>query len=291
MLLNYSAVLEFTWQLHQNQIVIVEVTLIITLVSKWRIFTKTCLVLSSPSSAANRCAKSHVEDDLDQDLEVDEESDDDMVNESHMMNDQFDFFWENEGEYQDEGEYEFCVVTKVWVESRASLVREFRSWPILVALFGDAIHRLRRSMMGLTMLAPLLAAITVWLWSYLGPLVISYDDSSVSFWTTAQSLLISYVIVAILVTILSIQDVLTRWVICAPGTDTDVLMFKARSIIMLNDDDGTTFLVEDLIIQSVLLGDALTVDSVISPLDTKSLPVPRLERTRYNISISSLSVG
>ena len=140
-----------------------------------------------------------------------------------------------------------------------SLVGEFRSWPIVVAIFGDVIHRLRRSMMSLTMLAPLLASTTAWLWTYLGPLVMSFDDSSVlpitfSYWTTVQSLFISYVTVAIIVTILSIQDVLTRWAICAPGTDADVLMFKARAIITLNDNDGATFLVEDLIIQSVLIG-------------------------------------
>lgn len=85
-----------------------------------------------------------------------------------------------------------------------------------------------------------------------------------------QSLLISYVTVVILVLILSIQDVLTRWAICAPGTDADILLFKARSITTSNDNDGATFLVEDLIIQSVLMGDALTVDSVISSHDTKS---------------------
>ena len=164
------------------------------------------------------------------------------------------------------------------------LVEEFRSWPIVVAIFGDVIHRLRRSLMSLTILAPLLASTTAWLWTYLGPLVMSFDDSSVlpitfSYWTTVQSLFISYVTVAIIVTILSIQDVLTRWAICAPGTDADVLMFKARAIITLNDNDGATFLVEDLIIQSVLIGDALTVDSVISTQNPKSqiaglVPVP-----------------
>ena len=179
-----------------------------------------------------------------------------------------------------------------------SLVGEFRSWPIVVAIFGDVIHRLRRSLMSLTMLAPLLASTTAWLWTYFGPL----DDSSVvlltfSYWTTVQSLFISYVTVAILVTILSIQDVLTRWAVCSPGTDADVLMFKARAIITSNDNDGATFLVEDLIIQSVLMGDALTVESVISPQNPKSpitvsLPVPNYQEDeirRNEMSSASFS--
>lgn len=185
----------------------------------------------------------------------------------------------------------------------ASLVGEFRSWPILIAIFGDVIHRLRLSMMSLTMLAPLLAATTVWLWTYLGPLVMSYDDSSVvhttiPYWTTVHLLLISYVTVVIFVSILSIQDVLTRWAICAPGTDADILLFKACSIITSNDNDGATFLVEDLIIQSVLMGDALTVDSVISSHDTKSqiarsLPVPNHQEDeirRNEMATASFSV-
>jgi hypothetical protein len=63
-----------------------------------------------------------VEDDLDQNLQVDNESDDDMDSEETDSDDddQFEFSWESEGEYHEEGAgYEFSIVTTVWVESRA----------------------------------------------------------------------------------------------------------------------------------------------------------------------------
>jgi hypothetical protein len=91
-------------------------------------FDQKILGVFSSLSAANRCAKSYVEDDLDKnlkddedhDLWVDTESDDDMDNkETDDDDDQFEFFWESKGEFRRESEYEFSIVTTVWVESRA----------------------------------------------------------------------------------------------------------------------------------------------------------------------------
>ncbi|KAL3765276.1 hypothetical protein ACHAW5_000277 [Stephanodiscus triporus] len=160
--------------------------------------------------------------------------------------------------------------------------RLFRSWPVLVALFGEMIHRVRLSVLGATMLAPLLAAATVSLWSRLGPLDVSNSVSVPpfpSYWTTVQSLLVSYVAAAVLLSIMAIQDVLTRWAVCAPGMDPDVLMFQARS---LTSRDGDAFLAEDLIIQSVLMGDGCTVDAVINPPGTKSQTSAMMPRSIKN---------
>ena len=91
-------------------------------------FDQKILGVFSSLSAANRCAKSYVEDDLDKnlkddedhDLWVDTESDDDMDNKETDDDDQFEFFWESNGEFCQEGcGYEFSIVTTVWVESRA----------------------------------------------------------------------------------------------------------------------------------------------------------------------------
>ena len=92
-------------------------------------FDQKILGVFSSLSAANRCAKLYVEDDLDKDLVdgedenlwVDEESDDDDMGneETDDDDDQFEFSWESKGEFRREGEYEFSIVTKVWVDSRA----------------------------------------------------------------------------------------------------------------------------------------------------------------------------
>lgn len=90
-------------------------------------FDQKILGVFSSLSAANRCAKSYLEDELDKDLEddedqdlwVDTESDDDMDNEETDDDDHFEFLWQSKGEFRREGEYEFSIVTKVWVESRA----------------------------------------------------------------------------------------------------------------------------------------------------------------------------
>jgi hypothetical protein len=168
--------------------------------------------------------------------------------------------------------------------------RRFRHRLLPAALPGDVVRRVRRSVLGrATVLPPLLAAAAASLWSRClgggpsvpgdvhGPLAPPYHSS---YATTVLSLLSSYAAVAVLVSILAVQDVFARWAVCAPGTDADVLMFRARSSSIIapskkdhdydGDDDGddgdddAPFLAEDLIVQSVLMGDGLTVDAVIA---------------------------
>ena len=141
--------------------------------------------------------------------------------------------------------------------------QHFHLQPVVVSLANDVIHCVRRSILGTTLLAPLIAAATIILWSHLGPLCLgdreSFMLSSPSYFAIMQSLVNSYLTVALLVTIITIQDVLTRWSVCAPGMDPDVLMFESTA----TSKDADEFLSEDLFVQSIL--DGPTAKRVITP--------------------------
>ncbi|KAL7426694.1 hypothetical protein ACHAXH_001032, partial [Discostella pseudostelligera] len=131
--------------------------------------------------------------------------------------------------------------------------RQFSLWHILIAVTSDVIHRVQRSVLGLTMLSHGIATAAVLLWSHVGRFVPAAASLSIlpspSFSDIVQSLLISYLAVIILVSVVTIQDVLTRWAVCASGMDADVLMSQTPK--SKKDEE---FLVEDLIVQSVLMG-------------------------------------
>jgi len=146
---------------------------------------------------------------------------------------------------------------------------QFHLQPVIIALAKDVMHRGKRSILSVTVLAPVLATVTILTWSHLGPLVLSANgsfallaSSSLSYSAILLSVFISYVTVAMLVFILAIQDVLTRWAVCAPGMDVDVLMFQTTPT---TSKKNGNFLAEDLITQSILMGDGTTVNSVITP--------------------------
>jgi len=158
--------------------------------------------------------------------------------------------------------------------SLAVVGNRFHLQPVLVALVKDVMLRVKRSILGVTLLAPVIATGTILLWSHLGPLVLSdgsFTLSSPSYRTIMESLFISYLTMALLVSIMAIQDVLTRWAVCAPGMDADVLMFQTPTTTSKSNDASSTskFLAEDLFIQSILMGDGATVDKVITPPGAK----------------------
>jgi hypothetical protein len=159
-----------------------------------------------------------------------------------------------------------------------------RTRTLLVALMGDVVRRARRSMFGATMLVPpLMASVVVMLWrgSSSGPSAAFDSPPPLSYhWTSVvRSIFASYAIVAAMVIVITVQDSLTRWAACAPGVDADALLSRARettsasspsssSSSSADDDDVDAFLTEDLIIQSVLMGDGITVDAVIAAPST-----------------------
>ncbi len=143
--------------------------------------------------------------------------------------------------------------------------RHFSSRHVLVAVTRDVIKRVKRSVLGVTVLSHCIATTAILLWSHIGRLVPAASPSILplpSFSDVVQSLFISYMAVAILVSVMEIQDVLTRWAVCASGMDADVLMFQTPK--SKRDEE---FLVEDLITQSVLMGDGTTVEMVIRPAE------------------------
>ena len=150
-------------------------------------------------------------------------------------------------------------------DSEDSRRRHFSSRLVLVAVMRDVIKRVKQSLLGVTVLSHCSATTAILLWSHVGRLVPAMSPSILplpSFSDFVQSLFISYMAVVVLVSVIVIQDVLTRWAVCASGMDADVLMFQTPK--SKRDEE---FLVEDLIAQSVLMGDGTTVEMVIRPAE------------------------
>ena len=146
---------------------------------------------------------------------------------------------------------------------------QFQLWPVLFALTKDIGYRVKNSIVGVTMMAPVIATATILIWSHMGTLIMGDDGLFIldlpSYAAIIQSVFISYITVALLVIIVAIQDVLTRWAVCSPGMDADVLMFNTRTATTSTNKNNETFIAEDLIIQSILMGDGTTVNKVITP--------------------------
>lgn len=148
--------------------------------------------------------------------------------------------------------------------------REFHLQPVILALAKDVIHRGKRSILSVTVLSPVLATVAIVMWAHLGPLllnsygslVVPIASSSLSYSAILQAVVVSYLSVAGIVFTLAIQDLLTRWAVCAPGMDVEVLMFEMA---LTKPKSGGKFLAEDLITQSILMGDGMTVNNVLSP--------------------------
>lgn len=156
----------------------------------------------------------------------------------------------------------------------------FQLRPILAALVKDSILCVGQSLLSVTMLAPIIS------FAALSP----FSMALPSYWSMLQSLLISYMAAALLVFIMAIQDVITRWAVCAPGMDADELMFRMTSPNMTVK--GKMFLAEDLIIQSILMGDGETVNMVIAPPGPSYMSSKKYqddEITRNEIASASFS--
>ncbi len=159
----------------------------------------------------------------------------------------------------------------------------------LVNLGQDVMQRIQRSLFGYAMITPIIATLTISLWAHFGQYLLSGASFSLtppSYPAIMQSLLISYVTVAFTVIALAIQDVLTRWAVCAPGVDADILLYQtsakipteAKKATALATKSGVTvtsnskkkFMTEDLFIQTILMGDGNTVSQVIANPDTET---------------------
>ncbi|KAK1741889.1 hypothetical protein QTG54_007462 [Skeletonema marinoi] len=161
----------------------------------------------------------------------------------------------------------------------------------LVDFGDDVLQRVQRSLFGYAMITPIIVTVTISLWAHFGQYLLSGGSFSLvppSYPAIVQSLLISYITVAFTVIALAIQDVLTRWAVCAPGVDADILLYQTSSNVPAEAKKtaspatkaGVTstpsskkkFLTEDLFIQSILMGDGNTVSQVIANPDMETQP-------------------
>ena len=78
--------------------------------------------------------------------------------------------------------------------------------------------------------------------------------------TTVYSFVLSIISSGILIGIMGIQDELTRWAICSPDINPDLLLNRS----IKSQTGQNLFLAEDLYIQSVLMGDGATAEKILS---------------------------
>ena len=142
--------------------------------------------------------------------------------------------------------------------------RGFHVWPVILALAKDVAACVKQLMFGCTMLNPMLAPVyslaMILVASHVCPMFLGnwILFTAPSHWSVLQSVLVSFVITVLMVFIMGFQQVLSRWAVCAPGIDVDVLMFQSPPT------TGKKFLAEDLLVQSIIC-DGSTVEKVIAP--------------------------
>eukprot|EP00984_Skeletonema_dohrnii_P012308 scaffold4981_cov103-Skeletonema_dohrnii-CCMP3373.AAC.3 len=176
----------------------------------------------------------------------------------------------------------------------------------LVDFGNDVLQRVQRSLFGYAMITPIIATVTISLWAHFGQYLLSGGSFSLvppSYPAIMQLLLISYITVAFTVIALAIQDVLTRWAVCAPGVDADILLYQTSAKVPAAEakktaspatKEGVTstpsskkkFLTEDLFIQSILMGDGNTVSQVIANPDIETQPSVALFKSHQDDEIS-----
>jgi hypothetical protein len=176
----------------------------------------------------------------------------------------------------------------------------------LIDLGNDVLQRVQRSLFGYAMITPIIATLTISLWAHFGQYLLSGGSFTLappSYPAIMQSLLISYITVAFTVIALAIQDVLTRWAVCAPGVDADILLYQTstktpveakktpsstttKSGVTSTPKSKKKFLTEDLLIQSILMADGNTVSQVIANPNTETQPSMSLFKSHQDDEIS-----
>jgi len=176
----------------------------------------------------------------------------------------------------------------------------------LIDLRTDVLQRVQRSLFGYAMITPIIATLTISLWAHFGQYLLnggSFSLAPPSYPAIMQSLLISYITVAFTFIALAIQDVLTRWAVCAPGVDADILLYQtstktlaeakktapattAKSSVTSTPKSKKKLLTEDLLIQSILMGDGNTVSQVIANPDTETQQSMTLFKSHQDDEIS-----
>jgi hypothetical protein len=124
----------------------------------------------------------------------------------------------------------------------------------------------------IVIVASIISACLFPVWSQVGHLFINGHDVvilSPSLSNFISAMMLSIASTGILVVIMAFQDEITRWTVCAPDIDPDILVHKSVN----GGNPNSPFLAEDLCVQSILMGDGVTVEKVLgSALDRTKGP-------------------
>ncbi|KAL3772524.1 hypothetical protein ACHAWO_002526 [Cyclotella atomus] len=170
-----------------------------------------------------------------------------------------------------------CILGSVF-ELLSSLHEAELSYPSEMKLnLNQAMGNIKR--LGLVMIGASTVSVIVaqMLVLYRGHVNIHGQDvpvSSSSMPAIVYSTLLSFICTGVMVGIMMIQDEFTRWAICAPGINPDLIVDK----IVKSQDGKHLFLSEDLYVQSVLMGDGATAEKVLRPHVDRSKPPMEEER-------------
>ena len=122
-------------------------------------------------------------------------------------------------------------------------------------------HKMNR-LWSIIMVTPIISVLLsqVWCRGYLFIHGHELPVGSSSMSVILYSIMLSFVATGILVGIMQIQDEVTRWAICAPDINPDLLLDKSVPI----RNDESPYLAEDLYVQSILMGDGATAKNVLN---------------------------
>ncbi|KAL3795025.1 hypothetical protein HJC23_006346 [Cyclotella cryptica] len=153
--------------------------------------------------------------------------------------------------------------------------------------FNNVFGKIKR-LVAIMVVSPFISALLSPIWSRIGHAFIHGHDVAILFpsvSTSIYSIVLSIVSTGALVGIMVIQDECTRWAICAPDINPDLLLDKS----MNHGRAKNRFLAEDLYVQSILMGDGATVEKVISPDVARSKTLQEDEMLRNEEACASFA--
>ncbi|KAL7522947.1 hypothetical protein ACHAWX_007690 [Stephanocyclus meneghinianus] len=152
--------------------------------------------------------------------------------------------------------------------------------------FNHVFYKMKRLVV-IIAVSPAIALISL-VWSRVGHIFIHGHDVTILFRyfsSLIYSIVLSFFSTGVLVGIMAIQDECTRWAVCEPDINPDLLLDKS-----MNRGYGkSAFLAEDLYVQSILMGDGATVEKVLGPGLARSKTLQEDEMLRNDAACASFA--